>query len=244
MSYNDVELMENIIRSWMIKLNANMERLLVKVKEFKSYKVDHEEQLNFWRQATDIIKIHGYEKSKDVLMKDFETHEPPKKLGYFLNQREETCEDFGEYTWERDFEFLIELNKKMKKNFCHSEKLHIYAYNMDLENVEKYHNKISDTDIEELEIMTERDENGKDIVISVEDFKANTFEESRLPKEKEKQYEKGEGIRQLAKVIKNNHEYRNDMIFFVKQRIEYTKDPIEFYTKKLMRVKAELAEDY
>jgi len=240
MSYTDVQLMDHIIGSWMQRLNANMEKLLVKVKEFRAYKLDHEDQLKFWRQATNIIKIHGYEKSQDVLMKDFETHEPPKKLGHFLKQREEACKDFGKDTWERDFKFLIELNKNMKKNFCHSEKLHIYAYNMDLENVEKYHNKISESDLEELEEMTERDENGKDIVISVEDFKANTFEESRLPKEKEKQYEKGEGIRQLAKVIQNNHQYRTDMIKFVKQRIEYTKDPIEFYTKKLMKVKAEL----
>lgn len=238
----DVRMMEFIIRQWNKTMNANMERTLVKAKEYKSKKMQYGTQIAFWQQATDIIKRHGYKKAKDVLMKGFEIEEPPKKLGYYLNKREECDEKFGEATWKKHMEGLIKYLKKNKKEYAHGEKMHVHAWNLDLENVEKYHKKISENDIEGLEHMTERDNAGKDVVVGVEDFKAETFKDlgrTTPPQNIRDEYKSGEGIRQLGKLIKSNYIYRESVIKFVKERKEYLKDPIEFYSKLHAKLKAE-----
>jgi len=235
----DARMMEFIINQWQNTMASNMERLIVKVKAYKEKKRQYGTQLEFWLQATDIIKRHGYKKAKDVLMKGFETDEPPKKLGYYLNKREEFDKEFGEATWKKHFEGLIKYLRKNKKECAHGEKMHIYAWNLDVENTEKYHNKISQYDIEELERMTERDSTGLDVNIGITDFRAKTFKEVRERVETpDEEYESGEGIRQLGKIIKGNYEYRTSMIKFVKQRKDFIRDPINFYSELYAKLKA------
>ena len=235
----DARMMEFVIRQWQENMNSNMERILVKIREYRGKKIQYRNQVEFWLQATDIIKRHGYKKAKDVLMKGFETDEPPKKLGYYLDKREEFDEEFGEATWKKEVEDIIKHIRKLKKEYAHGEKIHIYAWNLDVENTEKYHNKISEYDIEELEKITERDSAGLDVNVGVEDFRALTFKEVRERGTRfEAEYKSGEGIRQVGKLIKSNYEYRTSMINFVKKRKDFIRDPIEFYSNLHARLKA------
>ena len=235
----DARMMEFVIRQWQKNMNSNMERIIVKVREYKNKKTQYGQQLGFWLQVTDIIKRHGYKKAKDVLMPGFEINEPPKKLGFYLNKREEFDKDFGEVTWKKEVEDIIKHIRKLKKEYAHGEKIHIYAWNLDVENTEKYHNKISEYDIEELENITERDSAGLDVNVGITDFRAQTFKEVRERGEAiEAEYEKGEGIRQVGRVMKSNYEYRTSMIDFVKNRKNFIRDPIDFYSNLHARLKA------